>query len=789
MNKIILIVFLILGITVNVFGATREKILRTGLVDTFAELDAIVADKALVNLADGGTFTGNIIANGNLSIGNAATTAGVLTLLEDTDAGSNFASFQVPALAANTIYTLPNAVGAAGNVLTDAAGNGILSWVEGGAGDITSVGNVASGAAFDGTQGTILTFYDVGGNMTLTYNGTTLTASKYITANVTGALTGNADTVTNGVYTTDAGTVFLAPAGDGASLTNVIHTEVDPTVDTAAEILTILDDTALDFGTGVLTATGFAGPLTGNADTVTNATLTTALTVNTGAVTLVGNAGASALTLGAGASSFSGTSSGTNTGGNTGDNTVCTSGTATTAATLATERAIYGNNFNGSAALTQVIASTYGGTGNGFTKFTGPTTAERVFTLPDATSTLLYSGGALGTPSGGTLTNCTGLPYTGLANGTDGNLITWAADATIAVVATGDAGQVLTSGGVGVAPTFQAAAAETLAATLAAGADANDVNITSGADIALDSLSSDGATIVIGLGDENTYTQTGGTTHAFTLGSSAGDDFTIDGTGFVYEGDTKSVGIGGPDIPKGSLNVFRSASDVNPVLLVEHVSNLTSSSYRDGLIVGEEGWDIGDMVLSLWTDGTNDVAYIEAARLSSYYIVPLVLQANGGNVGIGVTDPDQKLEVAGRIKMTTWTADGDTAAYRDTATDSIALVASDRRLKKNITPLTSALDIVKQLETYKYNDLDEEDTKKKRLGLMGGEVLEIIPELTFEIIRTTVDEVTGENIEKIYYGVHYDKLPVLLLGAIKEQQAEIEILKLRIDKLEKKNAN
>jgi len=458
MNKIILIVFLILGITVNVFGATREKILRTGLVDTFAELDAIVADKALVNLADGGTFTGNIIANGNLSIGNAATTAGVLTLLEDTDAGSNFASFQVPALAANTIYTLPNAVGAAGNVLTDAAGNGILSWVEGGAGagDITSVGDVATGAAFDGTQGTILTFYDVGGNMTLTYNGTTLTASKYITANVTGALTGNADTVTNGVYTGDAGTVFLAPAGDGASLTNVIHTEVDPTVDTAAEILTILDDTALDFGTGVLTATGFAGPLTGNADTVTNATLTTALTVNTGAVTLVGNAGASALTLGAGASSFSGTSSGTNTGGNTGDNTVCTSGTATTAATLATERAIYGNNFNGSAALTQVIASTYGGTGNGFTKFTGPTTAERVFTLPDATSTILYAGGALGTPSGGTLTSCTGLPYSGLANGTDGNLITWAADATIAVVATGDAGQVLTSGGVGVAPTFQA---------------------------------------------------------------------------------------------------------------------------------------------------------------------------------------------------------------------------------------------------------------------------------------------------------------------------------------------
>ena len=84
--------------------------------------------------------------------------------------------------------------------------------------------------------------------------------------------------------------------------------------------------------------------------------------------------------------------------------------TATTAAALTTARAIYGNNFDGSAALTQVIASTYGGTGNGFTKFSGPTTAERTFTLPDASSTIVVQGGALGTPSSGTLTNATGLP-------------------------------------------------------------------------------------------------------------------------------------------------------------------------------------------------------------------------------------------------------------------------------------------------------------------------------------------------------------------------------------------
>ena len=76
--------------------------------------------------------------------------------------------------------------------------------------------------------------------------------------------------------------------------------------------------------------------------------------------------------------------------------------TTGSAATLTTARAIYGNNFNGSAALTQIIASTYGGTGNGFTAFSGPATSEKTFTLPNASATILTSNAAVTVAQGGT---------------------------------------------------------------------------------------------------------------------------------------------------------------------------------------------------------------------------------------------------------------------------------------------------------------------------------------------------------------------------------------------------
>ena len=155
------------------------------------------------------------------------------------------------------------------------------------------------------------------------------------------------------------------------------------------------------------------------------------------------------------------------------------------------EDKVYGADYVAadSHALAGIASAAQGGTGIAFFTAAGPTVA-RVYTFPDAAATILYAGGDLGTPSAGVATNLSGtaasltagtvttnanltgivtsvgnataiadkaISYTKLADGTDGNLITWDANGVAALVPTGTATHVLTSNGVGAAPTFQAA--------------------------------------------------------------------------------------------------------------------------------------------------------------------------------------------------------------------------------------------------------------------------------------------------------------------------------------------
>ena len=121
----------------------------------------------------------------------------------------------------------------------------------------------------------------------------------------------------------------------------------------------------------------------------------------------------------------------------TGNVPIWNQNTTGSAGSLTTDRSIYGYSFNGTNNLTGVIASQYGGTGNSFTKFTGPTSIEKTFTLPDRDAIILTTNAAVTVAQGGT-----GLT----AAGTDGQVLTsssgsltWTTPATISIGAIGTA--------------------------------------------------------------------------------------------------------------------------------------------------------------------------------------------------------------------------------------------------------------------------------------------------------------------------------------------------------------
>jgi hypothetical protein len=103
------------------------------------------------------------------------------------------------------------------------------------------------------------------------------------------------------------------------------------------------------------------------------------------------------------------------------------------------------------------------------------------------------------------------------------------------------------------------------------------------------------------------------------------------------------------------------------------------------------------------------------------------------------------------------TATGDITAY------------SDARIKENVNTLESALDKTLSLRGVSYNRTDIED-KSTKIGFIAQELLEVVPEVVTED-------------ESGMYGVSYGNITALLVEAIKEQQKQIEELKLEIQKL------
>ncbi len=121
--------------------------------------------------------------------------------------------------------------------------------------------------------------------------------------------------------------------------------------------------------------------------------------------------------------------------------------------------------------------------------------------------------------------------------------------------------------------------------------------------------------------------------------------------------------------------------------------------------------------------------------------------ASSGNVGVGTTTPGYKLVVSGDIYAT-----GDIIAY------------SDERLKSNVSTLSNALDKVNQMRGVSYTLTK---TGQKSIGLIAQEVQKILPEIVAE--------------KEEYLGVAYGNIVGLLVEAIKELNEKVRSLENKLN--------
>ncbi len=134
---------------------------------------------------------------------------------------------------------------------------------------------------------------------------------------------------------------------------------------------------------------------------------------------------------------------------------------------------------------------------------------------------------------------------------------------------------------------------------------------------------------------------------------------------------------------------------------------------------------------------------------------------NNGNVGVGTTTPDFKLDVNGSIAVGTLGTGGTIALCRTPTTGQLALCSSSIRYKTNISAFTPGVDLVRKLRPVSFNWKAD---GKADLGLVAEDVAAVEP------LLTTTNE-KGE-----VEGVKYDRVGVVLVNAVQEQQKQIDEL-------------
>ena len=147
-------------------------------------------------------------------------------------------------------------------------------------------------------------------------------------------------------------------------------------------------------------------------------------------------------------------------------------------------------------------------------------------------------------------------------------------------------------------------------------------------------------------------------------------------------------------------------------------------------------------------------------------------------VELTLTNNGTKRFLIGSGLATTWTDIG-TNGYCYMSNNNIYAsafyAASDRRLKENIKDLDlNCLDLVNNINLREFSWKTDE-THKPVIGAIAQELRQVLPE------KYVHEFIGGQETDDEYLSINDSKLVYLLIGAIQEQQKEIESLKAKID--------
>jgi hypothetical protein len=230
------------------------------------------------------------------------------------------------------------------------------------------------------------------------------------------------------------------------------------------------------------------------------------------------------------------------------------------------------------------------------------------------------------------------------------------------------------------------------------------------------------------------------------------------GKGFTVAG---NVGIGTAN-PRQKLEIYGNASTLTFAGGGTHQIVSSDSDLLSIYTLGVLGFNNGDYIIQN-SPNDFDLSFFVGSPAASR----MTIKSNG-NVGIGMTDPSYQLQLS-----------TNSAAK---PTHNVWTIASDARIKTDISNFTDGLETVLKIRPtiYKYNGLGGvgfTDTES-HIGVIAQEVELVAPYM----VETGKGQIGGITVNdfKSYQG---HALPFILVNAIKEQQGQIEELKLSLDNL------